>query len=142
MVKIFYAFIIILVSQAIMAQTKHTLSGYVRDKASGETLIGANVFNVSNPGQGTTTNTYGFYSLTLDAGIYNIGVSYLGFENQIIEVNLENNLSKNIEMSEGVIMEEVVISAEKEERRKNVEGTQMGTVELPVENIKKLPAIF
>ena len=41
-----------------------------------------------------------------------------------------------------MVIEEIVISAQHEERRKNVEGTQMGTVELPMENIKKMPAIF
>ena len=45
-------------------------------------------------------------------------------------------------MTEGITIDEVVVSAEKEERARNVEGTQMGTVSLPVENIKKLPAIF
>ncbi|MBK8627186.1 MAG: TonB-dependent receptor [Saprospiraceae bacterium] len=105
-------------------------------------MIGANIVNVDNLAQGVTTNTYGFYSMTLDAGVYKIGVSYLGYENQFFEVDLTKNVSLNVALSEGVLIEEIVISADKDERRKNVEGTQMGTVELPVENIKKLPAIF
>lgn len=129
-------------SLSLSAQSKFTLSGYVKDKASGETLIGANIINVNNNSQGATTNTYGFYSITLDQGTYKVGISYLGYENQFFEVDLTKNVSLNVDLSEGLVIDEVVISAEKDDRRKNVEGTQMGTVELPVENIKKLPAIF
>lgn len=129
-------------STVIIGQERFTLNGYVKDAASGETLIGANIVEVSNPAQGATTNSYGFYSLTLERGSYKIKFSYLGYEDQIVEVVLNKNVSLNINMTEGVVIEEVIISAEKEDRRKNVEGTQMGTVELPIENIKKLPAIF
>ncbi len=140
--KLLSSLIFILLFTSLSAQTKFTLSGYVKDKATGETMIGANIVNVDNLAQGVTTNTYGFYSMTLDAGVYKIGVSYLGYENQFFEVDLTKNVSLNVALSEGVLIEEIVISADKDERRKNVEGTQMGTVELPVENIKKLPAIF
>ncbi len=124
------------------AQKSYTVSGYVKDSNSGETLIGANIFNMDNPGEGTSTNTYGFYSLTLKEGKYKIGVSYLGYETVGYEVDLSKDVLLNISLSEGVLIKEVIISAAKEDRRKNVEGTQMGTLELPIENIKLLPAIF
>jgi len=126
----------------LLGQDTYTLSGYIRDASNGETLIAANVINADNPAQGTTSNTYGFYSLTLPAGNYRIAFSYLGFKDQFFEVDLTKATELNVEMSEGVMIDEVVISAEKEERRNNVESTQMGTIELPVENIKKLPALF
>jgi len=141
-VKILQGVILVLLSQVLTGQTKFTISGYVKDASSGETLIGANIFNVINPTQGTTTNTYGFYSMTLEEGKYKIGFSYLGYEDQLFEVDLNKNVTFNVQMTEGLIIDEVVISAEKEDRRKNVESTQMGTIDLPVENIKKLPAIF
>lgn len=131
-----------LLSSAVFAQNKYTISGYVKDKASGETLIGANIVNLDNPSLGASTNSYGFYSLTMVEGTYKIAVTYLGFEDQFFEIKLDKNTSLNVDLGEGVIIDEVVISAEKDDRRKNVESTQMGTVELPVENIKKLPAIF
>ena len=140
--RVFYAFVFCLGISSIIAQQKFTISGYIKDKATGETLIGANVYNASNSSQGTTTNTYGFYSLTLDAGNQKIVVSYLGYEDQLYEVELTKNLSLNTSLSEGLIIDEVTITANKDERKKNVEGTQMGTIEIPVENIKKLPAIF
>ncbi|MDF1696395.1 MAG: TonB-dependent receptor [Saprospiraceae bacterium] len=132
----------ILTSLFALAQSNYTLSGYVRDANTGETLISANVINAENPIEGTTTNTYGFYSITLPEGKYKIAFSYLGFQDQIFELDLTKNLELNVDMDEGVTMDEVVISAEKEAKRKNVESTQMGVIELPVENIKKLPAIF
>jgi len=124
------------------AQVKYTVSGYVRDAASGETLIGANVINTGNAAQGATTNTYGFYSLTLEAGTYRLVYSYLGYKDKYLDLTLTSNYTQNITLDEGVVIEEVVISAERDKQKLNVEGTQMGTVELPVENIKKLPAIF
>ncbi len=140
--KILQSIIFLWLAAGVSGQSSFTISGYVKDASSGETLIGANIFNIANTSRGATTNTYGFYSLTLEQGIYKIGFSYLGYEEQFFEVDLNKNVTLNVSLAEGVLIEEVVISAEKDDRRRNVEGTQMGTVELPVENIKKLPAIF
>ena len=123
-------------------QASFTLSGYIKDAGTGETLIAANIIDADNPSQGTTSNTYGFYSLTLPSGIYRMSFSYLGYKDQYFEIDLTKSTELNVDLSEGVMIDEVVISAEKEAKRANVEGTQMGTIELPVENIKKLPAIF
>ena len=98
----------------IFGQSTFTLSGYVRDAQTGETLIAANVINLENPVEGTTTNTYGFYSLTLPEGKYKIAFSYLGFQDQAFELDLSKNIELNVDMAEGVTMEEVVISAEKD----------------------------
>jgi len=142
MTKHITSILLILMAFQLEAQEDFTLSGYVRDANTGETLISANVIDTDNPSQGTTSNTYGFYSLTLPSGKYRIAFSYLGFKDQYFEVDLTKSTELNVDLSEGVMIDEVVISAEKEAKRANVEGTQMGTIELPVENIKKLPAIF
>lgn len=126
----------------VHGQNKVTLSGYVKDKESGETMIGVSVVVSGQHPEATVTNNYGFYSLTLDKGAYVIHFSYTGYENQSVDVHLDKNTMQHVFMSEGIVMQEVVVSAEREERRKNVESTQMGTIEVPVENIKKLPAIF
>lgn len=133
---------ILTISIGLSSQNTFTLNGYIKDQKTGETLIGANVVNLNNQTLGTSSNTYGFYSLTLEEGIYKIAFSYLGYEDQIFEIELNKNLTFNVDLGEGVIMDEVVISADKEEAKKNIESTQMGTIALPVENIKKLPAIF
>lgn len=119
---------------------KFTVSGYIYDAATGETLIGANVYNKANPTQGTSSNVYGFYSLTLPAGDYDLVFSYLGYTDIVQPVALTENRKLNINLSEGVTIAEVVVTAEAAD--KNVSGTQMGTVELPVEDIKLLPALM
>ena len=149
MMKYYYRFFFIpalifsiIIPEEILAQKKYTLSGYITDTRTGETMIGANVFPQKDPSRGTSSNTYGFYSIGLEEGVHIIVVSYLGYRDEIFEVNLNKDLQLNIKLSEGVIMDEVIISAEKEDRARNVSGTQMGTIDLPIENIKKLPAIF
>ena len=124
----------------LKAQNKNTLSGYVRDNVTGETLIGVNIYNEANPGTGTITNEYGFYSLTLSEGTYKLVFSYIGYDKLIKEVSLTKDVRMNIELLEGIQIQEVVITSKQED--KNVQSTEMSTITLPVENIKKLPALF
>ena len=72
---IFFSF----TSVFIYSQNKHTISGYITDKRSGETIVGANIY-CTELNQGVTSNVYGFYSLTLPEGTYNISFSFIGFE--------------------------------------------------------------
>jgi len=122
------------------AQNKYTLSGYVKDIITGETLIGVNIYDQANPGTGTVTNEYGFYSLTLAEANYNFIFSYIGYEKLIKEVSLKSDVRTNIELSEGIQIQEVLITSKQED--KNVQSTEMSTISLPIENIKKLPALF
>ncbi len=79
---------------------KFTISGFVRNEIDGEILIGAGVI-LQNLFQGTITNEYGFYSLTLPEGKYILNYSYIGFEDKFIELNLnsDKNISKNLSPS-------------------------------------------
>ncbi len=122
------------------AQTNHTISGYITDAASGETLIGANIYVADNPEKGTVSNVYGFYSLTLPEGDYNLIISYLGFSNQTIPLSLSAKKTLDIAMNEGVALEEVVVVGQQED--KNVQDTKMGTLEVSTDQIKKLPALL
>jgi hypothetical protein len=117
-----------------------TLSGYVKDGRSGETVTGVNVYNKANSQQGASTNAYGFYSLTLPKGKYAIKISFVGYADREIEVNLVENTQKNVEITEGVELQAVVVTAESKD--KNVTKTEMGTVVLAIENIKRLPVLF
>ncbi len=123
-----------------LGQESYTISGYIKDGASGETLIAANIFNKDNPAQGVATNLYGFYSLTLPKEEYTLVFSYLGYSDKEIAINLTDNQRININLIEGVTIEEVVVTGEREDN--NVNSTEMGTVELPMDEIKKLPVIF
>ena len=142
MKKIIAILFVTLIISSVCGQEQYTLSGYIKDKSSGETLIGANIVNIDNPIEGSSTNAYGFYSLTLPEGTYNLSVSYLGYQTQNFQVVLNKNIDLSVELSEGVQMEEVVVTTDRQERRENVESTQLGKIDIPVENIKKLPALF
>lgn len=122
------------------AQKKVSLSGYVKDAASGETLIGAAIY-IKEAETGIATNAYGFYSISIPAGSYTLTVTYLGYNTYEATINIIENKALNIDLlREGREIEEVVISDERKDE--NVQGTQMGTVMLTTEKIKKLPVIF
>lgn len=123
---------------ALIAQ-KHTISGYIKDKDTGEELIGANVI-VKDKGTGTTTNTYGFYSINLPDGNYEIIYSFIGYKEEVKTVNLKSNQSINVELSgSAYVTQEVVVSSEK---KSNIEDSKMSVIKLPVETVKTLPAFM
>lgn len=118
---------------------KYTISGHIKDASNGEELIGATIF-VQELGTGTSTNVYGFYSYTMPAGTYTITYQYIGFTAKTFTISLQSDTTLNIELGEDVQNLEVVeITADK---NKNVESVEMSTITLPVQTIKKIPAIF
>ena len=123
------------------AQQKFTLSGYVRDAGNGETLLGASVYLPNNKSIGTSTNLYGFYSITMPTGTYTVEVSFLGYNTQQATVTLTQNQTLNIDLLEsGVIFEDaVVITSTRQDQ--NVKDTDMGRMDLSIETIKSLPAL-
>ena len=122
------------------AQNTYTVSGYITDATNDETLIGANIIVKGDAAKGAASNVYGFYSLTLPKGNYELIISYLGFQDKTVAVELFGNQTLDVALSEGVELQEVVVTAEEADR--NVEDTKMGTVEVSVEQIKKLPALL
>lgn len=125
---------------SLAAQTRVTVKGYVRDATNGETLIGATVF-LNGTTKGTTTNEYGFYSLTVDPGNYTLVSSYLGFEDQRKDVELIGNFTVDFELAEaGTLLNEVVVVAEEEDQ--NVREVQMSVENLDMGTIERLPALL
>lgn len=124
-----------------VAQQKFTLSGYVKDAANGEALIGVTVL-VQGQNMGTTTNAYGFYSITLPVETYTIQFSYVGFLTQTLPLTLDKNVTQNIElMGKSTQMEEVVVSGVRIDA--NVTDPQMskrGTID--VGQVRKLPTFM
>jgi hypothetical protein len=117
---------------------KYTVSGFITDFANGETVVGANIF-CKELGLGTSANSYGFYSLTLPKGSYEITYSFLGFNPEIVQVNLNNDIKKNIQFkSSSTLIDEVIISSEKNV----VQQTQTSSINLPIKQIKKIPALL
>ena len=119
---------------------KYTISGYIKEKSTGEILIGANVL-VKELSKGATTNKYGFFSISLDKGNYTLISSFIGYKEQVQTINLSKNISLNIAMEEQTLLtQEVVVSGERSD--KNIQGAEMGTVKLQIEKIKSLPAFL
>ena len=79
-IKIIAALVIMLFALGSKAQNKFTVSGTIKDKKTGEVLIGATVKVADKPALGTATNEYGFYSLTLPNGPYKLLVDYVGYK--------------------------------------------------------------
>ena len=118
---------------------KFTISGYIQDADNGEKLIAANIYDFIS-GSGTTSNTYGFYSLTLERDSVDLQFSYIGYQTQRIKIYLKKDQEFNIDLSTTVSLEGVEIIAEKVSKIE--EETQMSKVIVPVEQIKKIPALL
>lgn len=118
---------------------KFTISGTVYEKGSGETLLGVVVLH-ENENIGTTTNAFGFYSMTLPAGEVTLLYRYVGFNTQRITFQLDKNIKQDVYLENISTLSEVVISAEKQER--SSEDSRMSTIEIPVDQIKEIPALL
>lgn len=137
---IFIAFLFC--SFSLFAQNKFTFSGTLKDGETGEELIGAMV-KVKGQTLGGTTNEYGFFSITLEAGTYTFVISSPEYTDIIEEVNLTANFSKDYELkptSKSKEIEEVVIKAERPDQ--NIKDPIMGVERLDPKEIAKIPVIF
>ncbi len=121
------------------AQKTFTLSGYVKDKSSGEELIGATVM-AKGTTKGATTNSYGYFALTLPQGEYSFRVDYLGYKSFETKINLNTDTRMTFKLDPDNVMNEVEINAESP--REQLEKTQMSKIELNVQQMKKLPVLF
>lgn len=113
-----------------------TLSGYIKDAKSGEELINASV--VTEDLQGTVTNIYGFYSLTLPKGKYKLTFSYIGYENKEQIIDLNSSQTLDVELSEATNeLVEVEVTATK--LNENLSKPEMSTTSLSAKQIKAIP---
>lgn len=119
---------------------KYTISGTVKDRQSGEELIGAVVGVKELPNVGVASNAYGFYSISLPAGSYTLIISYVGYSQLVEKVTLNENLTKNWGLVSGKQLNEVIVNAEK--AGDNIKRAEMGVEKLDMKEIGKLPVIF
>ncbi|MBL7727128.1 MAG: TonB-dependent receptor, partial [Dinghuibacter sp.] len=124
----------------MFAQQKFTLSGFVKDTASGETLIGANL-SIKGFSKGVNSNQYGFYSITLPEGNYTVDVSFAGYQPKQLTVNLTANTTLEILLRQKLVSSEQVVVLAKR-RDANVKNAQMGKIDLSVDKIKALPSLM
>ena len=117
-------------STNLQAQNSVTLSGEISDAANGESLIGATLY-IEELGEWVITNVYGFYSITLSPGTYNVIISYVGFDSQSQLLTLDQNTKRNVELRESdKELEAVTVSAEREDA--NVTNLEMSTSRLDI----------
>ena len=118
---------------------KFTISGYVTDGASSETLIGANILE-SRRSTGTATNPFGFYTLTLSEGAVELIFSYLGYDTQHSNFELTKDTVLNIHLASNNRLAEVVVLSDRQEA--GLQSTAMGAHNIPMAQIKHTPAIL
>jgi hypothetical protein len=117
-----------------------TISGFVRDAKTGETLIGAVIYPKEKSNIGITSNSYGYFSLTLPKGKYTIMIQYLGYRNKAIPLNLNDNIAVTVDMDEeSITLKEVTVTAEK--NNNNVVSTEVAS-KLNIKEIQTIPVFF
>lgn len=136
-----FLFLTFLGSFHVFSQKTFTISGFVHEKGSQEQLIGVNVF-VPSTNFGTATNTYGFYSITLPANdSLRLVYSFVGYERVLKKISLTKNLELNVDLASINQLQEVVVSSKRQDERVS-ESEQMSKIDIPISQIKKLPAFL
>lgn len=122
------------------SQDKFTLNGYIRDSVSGESLIGANI-SIRSEGKGVSSNQYGFYSITLKNGIYQLAASFVGYQPKVWTIDLNENKSFNVLLvpNANAINNVTVVSRRRDNQ---VKTAQMGKFELNINTAKAIPAFM
>lgn len=134
----FLFFIFFLLPLGSFAQN-YTISGYITDKKSGETQIGASVFD-NNSKKGTISNTYGYYTLTLPKDSVRLTYNSMGFLKKEAAFMLDKDTTINIAFEDNMELKELVVSANVAET--GVKGSQMSTINIPISQIKSMPAML
>ncbi|HXO76969.1 MAG TPA: carboxypeptidase-like regulatory domain-containing protein, partial [Puia sp.] len=136
--KLFLA-IILLMSLPTLAQRKITISGTLKSRAKGETLIGATV-RADGTG-GSVSNEYGFYSISLPAGSHSLEFTAVGLQSRTLTVNLTRDTSINIFLADdNKSLDEVTVTASS--KRRSLSSPQMGLDHVSTSEIKNIPVLL
>ncbi|MFC2133198.1 TonB-dependent receptor domain-containing protein [Bacteroidota bacterium] len=122
------------------AKLTFTLDGFVADAKTGEILIGTNIF-IKNLSNGTASNSYGFYSITLPPGEYTFKYSFVGYATEELEVFLYKDVTRNIELERSPISADTILVTAPIEKF-NYKSTEMGTVKLLPDQISDIPTFL
>jgi hypothetical protein len=128
------------VPMSLLAQSRHTISGYVREQGSRESLIGVSIFQ---PGTstGTASNNFGFFSLTLPAAdSVTLVFSYVGYKAEVRRLRLRQSHELNIALAPNATLGEVAVIASRQV--KVTETPQMSNIEVPIAQIRNIPALL
>ncbi|HEX8269533.1 MAG TPA: TonB-dependent receptor [Flavobacterium sp.] len=137
--KFKFLFLLFFIQFCAFAQEKFVVSGTITDNATNETLIGVDVYFPSMK-IGTSTNEYGFYSVTLPKGEQQVAISYLGYETITRSVSVENNVRLNFALTQGgAQLEEVTVT---QSNTTNTRSAEMSVNRLAIGTIKKMPVVL
>lgn len=136
----YFLLVLLLIVSGFTHAQKYTLNGYVKDKSNGEVLIGANIY-IKDAYTGTSSNAYGFYSITLPEGDYEMVYDYIGYETALKEITLNTDISLNVELELTTEqIEEVMVSSERKDQ--NIVSNQMSNIKLQSKTIEKIPVLM
>jgi len=139
--KIKLLILMLFVTSFGVSQERFTISGILKDQTNGETLLGATVL-IKGTSIGTTTNEYGFFSLTIPKGTYTFVISYLGYIRLEKEIDLNVSQKFNIELLEdNALLDEIVLTVA-ESKKVNLRTPQMSVTKLSAKTIKQIPALL
>lgn len=141
MTRSLFTFLFLCAAMTALAQKKYTISGTIKDAATGETLIGAVVRIKELPSGGTAANSYGFYSLTAPEGEYTLLFSYVGYQTLEKSVSLHTDQTMAIALTSGSSLTEVVISANRPNNDQIV-SPQMGVEKLNMTQVNQVPVVL
>ncbi len=137
--KILKIFILILLPLAGFSEQHFTLSGYLRDAKSGEALISASVY-LKDGNNGTFTNEYGFFSISLPKGTYQLVLSYVGYQSKEENLILEKNIHQNFSLAPvSITLDEITI---KSGSGNGARDRELGSFHLNVREMNQLPVLF
>ena len=127
--------------EEVAPEGRHTVSGHVKDAATGEVLIGVAVYPSGNIRAGKATNAYGFYSLELPAGEYTIVCEAIGYRTDSLQISLKGNLRKDFILEEdSFAIEGSTVTAVS--KREKLLRPETSLVNLSGDFIKKVPVLF
>jgi len=134
------AFLLILTISSF-GQKQYTINGTVKDAATGETLIGASIRIKELPQAGTSTNAYGFYSISASPGEYTLIVTYTGYTSILRQASLHGPLNLNISLTSKNDLKEVVINSDAP-NNDQIASPQMGVEKLNMSQINNVPVLL
>ncbi len=121
------------------AKTPVTIAGNIKNAETGEPVPGVSVF-IDKPRVGAISNEFGFYSLTLPLGRYELNIRAVGLKDTRRQILLQGNGKLDINVAdEPLSLKEVVITTEK---ASNIRRMQMGIEKLDIKTIKQVPTVF
>jgi hypothetical protein len=138
------AFLLLLSPGILMAQSrkKIIISGTIKEKSTGETLPASTVSFLELPGKGVTSNSYGFYSISIPEGSYTMLTSYTGYVTDTVKITLTKNLliNKNLASASGQLQEVKIKSSSG--RSNNILTQPAGVQRLNIKDLNNVPVLL